>query len=258
MKRNKQTGFTLIEIAIVLLIVSILLGYTVALFPIQQELKQYRAVEKEMDDIVNSLIGFAQVNGRLPCADGTGDGRADWPGGVADCTAWFGNFPGKTIGFDGNYSQAGVLLDPWGTAYQYQVSASNSGFPAPDDGVGDFTIANGMRGAGISNLVPNLQVCNTQPAAHTAAAPNDDTVCDANTDAATNLVAVLISVGKDKNFVVAGTSDIQSENLDNSVTDTVFVSSTRNDATGTEYDDIVKWISPNLLFSKMIEAGQLP
>jgi hypothetical protein len=25
-----------------------------------------------------------------------------------------------------------------------------------------------------------------------------------------------------------------------------------------DFDDIVKWVSPNLLFSKMIEAGQLP
>ena len=25
-----------------------------------------------------------------------------------------------------------------------------------------------------------------------------------------------------------------------------------------DFDDIVKWVSPNVLFSKMIEAGQLP
>jgi prepilin-type N-terminal cleavage/methylation domain-containing protein len=44
-----QNGFTLIEITIVLVIVSILLGYAVALFPVQQELKQYRHVESEMN-----------------------------------------------------------------------------------------------------------------------------------------------------------------------------------------------------------------
>ena len=54
--RNNQTGFTLIEIAIVLLIVTILLGYTVALFPRQQELKQYRAVEQVCWD----AYGFAE------------------------------------------------------------------------------------------------------------------------------------------------------------------------------------------------------
>jgi prepilin-type N-terminal cleavage/methylation domain-containing protein len=36
-----ESGFTLVEIAIVLLVVAVLLGYTVALFPKQQELKKY-------------------------------------------------------------------------------------------------------------------------------------------------------------------------------------------------------------------------
>jgi len=36
--KSPQSGFTLVEIAIVLLIVTILLGYTVALFPRQQQL----------------------------------------------------------------------------------------------------------------------------------------------------------------------------------------------------------------------------
>ncbi len=64
---NNQNGFTLVEIAIVLLIVTILLGYTVALFPRQQELKQYRDVDRKMDEVIAAIVGFAQVNGRLPC-----------------------------------------------------------------------------------------------------------------------------------------------------------------------------------------------
>ena len=50
----RQRGFTLIEIAIVLLIVSILLGYTIAFFPIQQELKQYRQANAEMEEIIDA------------------------------------------------------------------------------------------------------------------------------------------------------------------------------------------------------------
>jgi prepilin-type N-terminal cleavage/methylation domain-containing protein len=253
---SRQRGFTIIEVAIVLLVVSVMLGYTVALVPLQRELKQYRQVDDEMQGIMDALTGFAQVNGRLPCADGDNDGLEDWPGGIADCVSWYGNVPARTIAFDGNYSQGGVLVDPWGTPYRYQVSAADSGIPA--DLVGDFTILTGMRAAGIPNLAPDLQVCNLQPAAHSAATPNDDIVCDVNTDVVTNVIAVLVSLGKDKAAIAANTSDIQSENLDNSLTDTVFVSTTRNDSTDNKFDDVVKWLSPSVLFSKMIAADQLP
>jgi len=255
----RQRGFTIIEVAIVLLVVSILLGYTVAMFPVQQELKQYRKVNAEMQGIIEALTGFAQVNGRLPCADGDNDGLEDWPGSGDECDSWYGNVPARTIAFNGNYSPAGVLLDPWGTPYRYHVSASNSGEPAPDDGFGDFTTLTGMRGAGIPNLAPDLQVCNIQPATHTAAAPNPETACDPlSTAVVTNVVAVLVSLGKDKAAVAANTSDIQSENLDNSLADTVFVSTARNDSTDNKFDDVVKWLSPSVLFSKMIAADQLP
>ena len=44
-KSFNQSGFTLVEIAIVLLIVAILLGYTVAMFPRQQELPDLGVAE---------------------------------------------------------------------------------------------------------------------------------------------------------------------------------------------------------------------
>ena len=258
----RQTGFTLVEIAVVLLIVTILLGYTVALFPIQQELKQYRAVETEMRAIIKALVAHAQVNGRLPCADGDNDGLEDWSAVAGeDCDAWAGTVPARTIGFDGNYS-GGVLVDPWGTPYTYQVAPADS--TNADAGDAHFILPGAMRAQGIASLMPAdplveenqlIHVCDVQPATHTAAAPNDETACDANTQVVINVAAVIVSHGKDRQVVVDETSDIQSENLDNSFTDTVFVSTIRNDAAGTEYDDVVKWVSLNQLFSAMIEAA---
>ena len=256
--RSLQAGFTLVEIAIVLLIVTILLGYSVAMFPVQQELKQYRGVQAEMDSVIQHLIAFAQVNGRLPCPDtstdsdtsgNTIDGEED-RFGLNDCEAYFGFLPARTLGMSGKYNVAGVLVDPWGSGYRYAVSDID----ASGDGDFDLVTANGIRDEGIANVTPDLLICDDS-----AELGNDldctevtgDEVVGANGAVA----AVIISLGKD--FAIPATSNIQAENIDdfnNGRLDKVYIFSPRRD----NYDDVVKWISTNLLFSKMIEAGQLP
>ncbi len=307
MNRRSQFGFTLVEIAIVLLIVSIILGYTVAMVPVQQELKQYRQAEAEMDRIIESIYAFSQVNGYLPCpawADNlaaplvTSDGfecRED--GGALDCNGadpavdscdvWYGYVPGKTLGIVGKYSTVnGLLLDPWGQPYRYQVTDSDDEDTDGDDlregdGTPDMVIQGGLQatvnssivsGGTIANnfglLSPDLVICNTDPTplaagvADVACVDASETVFGAAAIPCTNpnqqcSPVVILSTGKDIGNVAAN-NWIQLENLDNGVNDRVFVKSTQADAAGTQYDDLVKWVSPNVLYSKMIKAGQLP
>ncbi len=241
---KNSKGFTLIEISIVLVIVAILLGYTVALFPVQQELKQYRAVNDEMDRIIDAIYAYAQVNGRLPCADAAGDGKAD-PDDGTECTTWYGFLPAKTLGIDGKYDANNSLLDPWGNRYRYQVTNDDSGSG------GDFVISNEMKTVGMEALSPDLQVCSQFPT---------DSPTDCGAAAVTiadGIPAVVLSLGKNGATTPAA-SNIQLENTDNSSTDTVFIKSTKSDVVGAEFDDIVKWIAPNTLYSRMIDAGELP
>ncbi len=159
-----QSGFTLVEIAIVLLIVTILLGYSVAMFPLQQELKQYRHVQAEMDSVIEHLVAFAQVNGRLPCPDtstdidtsgNTIDGEEDRLG-INACEAYFGFLPGRTLGINGKYNAAGALIDPWDSGYGYAISDFNAGFAGNPDI--DLVTPNGIRDEGISNVKPDLYI----------------------------------------------------------------------------------------------------
>lgn len=256
MNRQRNLGFTLIEISIVLLIVTIILGYSVAMFPIQQELKLYRQANDEMDRIIETIYAYAQVNGRLPCADSLAapDGISN-PDTGADCTAnvgWYGLLPAKTLGIEGKYDANNSLLDPWGIPYRYQVTSDDSG------GVlgGDFVITNDMSATGMGALNPDLFVCTVNPSAN----PTDTNCAGVDETILSSAPAIVLSLGKDG---VAGgaASAIQGENMDNTLdgaTDTVFVKSTRSDAAGAEYDDLIKWISPNILYSKMIDANQLP
>jgi prepilin-type N-terminal cleavage/methylation domain-containing protein len=246
-----DTGFTLVEIAIVLLIVTILLGYTVALLPVQQELRQYRAANDEMEKILDSLYAFAQVNRRLPCPD-TGVATPGDENSLGappdDCVVFFGYLPAKTLGLNGKYNETGRLIDPWGGEYRYAISDFDGG-----DGNIDLVTANGIRDEGMINVVSDLFICNSSP--NTAS----DTACTSALERVVGSIpAVIISMGKDNDIVaLSASSNIQTENIDDfhdGTNDKVYISTSRQD----DYDDIVKWISPNILFSKMIDAGLLP
>jgi prepilin-type N-terminal cleavage/methylation domain-containing protein len=263
---SRIKGFTLIEIAIVLLVVSILLGYTVALFPVQQELKQYRAVNDEMDRIIDAIYAYAQVNGRLPCAASLAlrngspdaeDGNAS-PDNGTECNQWYGYLPAKTLGIDGRYDVDKLLLDPWGSPYRYQVTANDTNSDDSSSGLGvaggDFVTDNDIQSVSMNLLSPDLQICTANP----TLLATDTTCGGAEFTVADGIPAVVLSLGKDRGLV---NSVVENENLDNTLdgtTDIVFVKTARNETAATGYDDIVKWISPNTLYSRMIDAGQLP
>ena len=223
-----QKGFTLIEIAIVLVIVTVLLGFTVALFPIQQELKQYQKAESEIDLIIEELIGYAQVNGRLPCPDTDNDGLENFADnlnndtgavggdGVIDgCAGYFGFVPSGTLGLSGDINENGQLQDPWGVGYGYAVSDVNTdsdSVPATGAAI-DLVSPDGIREEGLSNVTPDLFICDDSDTLG-----NDETCLDAGANPVVgNVAVVVISLGK-SNALGAGPSNIQQENLTTSMT----------------------------------------
>lgn len=290
--RTNQTGFTLIEIAMVLLIVMILLGYTVAIFPKQQEVKQYRAAEQEMDAVIEAIIGFAQINGRLPCPAFPTSNGAEEGGGVANCTQYGGFVPVNTIGFSGRINADSLLIDPWGNPYRYYVSSSETSLLAGATGTAgdDFVRSGEMRAVGlVSTILADYMNLDGQFLICDAAGTTTDDVCTGANEVFGNDAGiagpgpyagapfVLISHGKDWNQVAAAGDQLENLGGSDSNADlimglglsgneyklkniaageTTFVK--RPTGFADDFDDIVKWVSPNLLYSSMIEAGQLP
>ena len=70
----KQEGFTLIEIAIAMVIIGILLGGGIPLLRMLTEQKKRNETISYMGEVKDVLIGFANINGRLPWADRNNDG----------------------------------------------------------------------------------------------------------------------------------------------------------------------------------------
>ena len=260
---EKQRGFTLVEIAIVLLIVTILLGYTVAMFPIQQELKQYRQADAEMNEIIDALIAFAQINGRLPCPDtnadvggvnGVADGieELDVSGADDTCHSIYAYLPGKTLGIQGDYDNQNSLLDPWGQPYRYGVSSDPTVALQQDN----FVDRNVIQLVGVGVMRGEIYICASSDNAATYITCGGG---GTGSEVASRVAAIVISTGKDQGNVASTNQAENTDNFDNtSASDRVYVSTTRSDAGGSEFDDVVKWLPTNLLLSKMIEAGQLP
>lgn len=211
-------GFTLVEMAIVLVIVGLLVSAFLAPLSAQRDLKDYSQVRTDLAQIQEALYGFAIANGRLPCPDSTGnDGVEDACIGATGNTSTPGNLPWVTLGVQVN--------DPWGRPYQYRV---NDAFGTA------FTFSTTVSGTGA------LRVCT-------------DNTCPANL--ANNVPAVIYSSGKNG----AVQPPISLDELENRITvgatyDRTFVS---HDFSPT-FDDVVVWVSPNILFNRMVAAGKLP
>jgi prepilin-type N-terminal cleavage/methylation domain-containing protein len=225
-------GFTLIELAVSMLIITLLA--TVLLTPITTQVTQARMsqAKTDLDQINEALIGFALAQSKpyLPCPDTTGDGVAD-ACAITTTTASEGNIPWVTLNVP--------AMDPWGQRYQYRV---NNAFT---NSVAGFTLTTAPTGAACAppgNASGFIKICGSATVA----------TCNASI-LANGIPAVMFSYGP--NGQIAATSPDELENRD---LDCLLVSRTYSSATGVEFDDLLVWLSPGVLMSRMVTAQKLP
>ena len=264
---KNNTGFTLVEMAIVLVI----LGFVLAalLLPLQAQRNQLFQTQTEntLEIAKKALLGYAQSNGRLPCpatalnnTDAGSLGQENPLGGtrnitppvaVPNCSTYAGYLPAVTLGLQPT-DGSGFAIDAWNNRIRYAITSNNNsaaivtGALCGGDTAPDFTTAGNMSAVGLACLAPNLRVvCGTITTSD----------CTAGTNLTNNAVAVIFSTGK--NFGQSAGVD-ETSNL--SAAATTFYSRTPTAATAApsnEFDDMVIWISPFVLYNAMIQAGQL-
>lgn len=241
-KNRSQLGFTLVELAIVLVIFGLLLATLLAPLQAQRSITAQRDTELALNNAKQAILGFAQTNGRLPCPatnnggafpDGTGTSN---PNASGVCAQAIGFLPASTLGLQPADAQ-GFAIDAWNNRIRYAITTANTN-------AFTFTTNNAMNNLGMSALAPDLRVCATSTAAS----------CTATINLLNNAVAVIFSTGE-TGALAAGGND-ETENLN---ANTVFVSHEITEAGGVngEFDHLVTWISPFVLYNAMIQAGQL-
>jgi type II secretory pathway pseudopilin PulG len=267
------------ELAVVMAIVALLLGGLLVTLAAQNATREITNTQRTLEQARDAIIGFMLRAERLPCPAAGGatgveafvNAGPTTPIDLSCAVPLNGFVPALTLGIGPTDAQ-GYLVDAWGNRIRYSVSQWPTGSPNPTAGscpplppapapvnpgplnytqCPAFTTAGAMKGVGL-NTLPNtfpglLRVC-------------DVAAC---TGQAFTTPAVLVSPGK--NFaaqVLAGTAGAGDEEANAHFTppaDGTFVAHEPRPAgaPGGQFDDLVLWISPNILYNRLISAGAI-
>lgn len=232
---NNSRGFTLIELAVAMFILVLLLGSILVPLATQVEQRQISDTQRTLEEVKEALVGFAVVNGYLPCPDTDNDGLENVNAATGICSTVAssiaaGNLPWQTLGV--------ASADVWGNRFRYVVHdryARRS--PAS-------TFA-------LNTTAPNVRACAS---------------ATCGSILASNAVAAILSYGKNGYGATSSLSGAvnpaptSADELENTNNDRTVVSRVQTPA-GTsagEFDDIVTWLPLYILFNRMVTAGKLP
>ena len=262
-------GFSLLEVAIVLIIITVLLTAVSVPLASQVQTRRMEETRRLLEEAKEALLGFAMANGRFPCpafanATSNSAGRESFctaatgactgtetltPQTHGNCSNFYNGFlPASTLGLSSLDTQ-GFLQDAWATQsnrIRYVVYGGTVGaFNFP------FTSQTAMQGATVSNLgnpaQTYLYVCSSGTGVTT-------TTCGPTANELTTKAAVLLlSLGE--NAPTGGTSTDEAKNVDNNI---VFVSHPPVSLATNTFDDITTWIPSTIVIKKMLDAGKLP
>ncbi|MCS6944687.1 MAG: prepilin-type N-terminal cleavage/methylation domain-containing protein [Sutterellaceae bacterium] len=244
--RRSAAGFSLVEIAIASVIVALLLGGLLALTATHTATQRVRDTEQLLAQARQALLGFAAVNGRLPCpaapglpSGAAGAGVEQTPTATGCTGGQIGVLPWVTLGLP--------ELDAWGRRFTYRVTA--------------------LHARTVMMRLPTQFGCTPPPAtvptqaAFALCSPGDNEVRVASAGASlvTGAVAVIISHGAN-GFgarLPSGATMPPSPDADeaeNHDTDNIAVQR----VTSASFDDLVIWVPVALLAQSMLQAGRLP
>lgn len=262
-------GFTLIELAVVIVIVALVLGALLVPLATQIQTRQVKETRDRLADIKEALLGFAVTQGRLPCPDTDRDGvenACTGAGSITDVVEGF--LPWQDLGVP--------PTDTWDHIFRYAVTRefAETAQPGVPPANNQLDLADVLTG--------RIEVITRGDNPATSPAPVET---KSQIRLAANVPALVMSVGSnglggsrlggtDSPFAV-GTDEATNVSSITSValippffsrrfiqrthtSDNAGCSDTAEGQPFCEFDDQMIWISAPVLLNRMVEARQLP
>ena len=232
MMRNytKINGFTLVEMAIVLVIVGLLLKTLFTPLTAQRELRSIESTQQSLRQISDALNGFIILKGRLPCPSTQADPtNVNYGLEDATCSASYaaeGYLPWKTLGMletDAWATRRTAVGSTWDGYWRYRIDRN-------------FTNASTF----------NSNILSTGSPWGTDLLTVRDSSGNAITSSTERPIAIVYSLGSNltangQNATFEATSGIYESN---SIT--------------SGFDDMLIWINRPTVVNRMVNAGKLP
>lgn len=235
-RSQRCNGFTLIEMAIVLLILSLLAGGLTMGLSSHLARRAEAATDEALGEARDALLGYIIRKGYLPCpAIGPNDGAEDRIN-TTTCRQYTGLLPWATLGING--------VDGWSRRLRYAVSA---GYVKPLAGAAPVSFPAGSIEVRTRNNDGTELTLTTDDGKSVALVLSHGANGLGATDSQGSLLAAPVA-GSDEARNAAANSQ-------------AFVSRSASDnpgAPGGAFDDRLIWLSPNLVAHRLASAGRLP
>jgi len=224
-------GFTLVEIAVVLMILGLLLGGLLIPLSAQMDQQKIRVTQQRLEEIKEALIGFAILNGRLPCPaeyyqfdkqnTTTKDAGKEEP---SFCETE-GYLPWKDLGIEKH--------DGWGHPFRYRIDDEfgKQPFPNPPKTTSKLEVQD-------NDNIPLIAL---------------------ESDNTSRVIAIIFSCGKngrpDDDNDDDGTSNNNATCTNQTPNDSIY---TQDNFVENQFDDVLIWLPKTIFINRLVATGQWP
>jgi type II secretory pathway pseudopilin PulG len=251
--------------AVVLVVVSLVLGSLLVPLASQVEQRKIERTQETLEQARDALLAFVATRGRLPCPAGTAGGQEVFitSAAVGDCANFWGFLPAATLGLsplDAN----GYARDGWGGEVLDGVNFDQNRirYAVRNAGVNGqsfvFTKTGGMRAAGMPAISAFADINGLLLVCNAGGGGGGGSSCGTAFALTSEAVAVIWASGPNAATGGVSVDEAENPNPNGGSSDRIFVSRPRGSVAGAEFDDQMVWITPPILFQRMIAAGQLP